>query len=237
MTLDVLLNLLAGVNIFAVFFVLASIIYLLSRYEGHRYHRVSEEEVRIVEAESKASSILHQAVKQAQKMIVRAELEGISLVAKLRIQASKLEEEQHQQMKKILEEMRQRTQKESNEAGKAYEDYLSLLETRLETDLSQKQGLMKEKIDQMFGQTQKLLDSFVADLQKQTEVQIDKEIGRAQKIIAEYRQRRLEIVDENIVGILERTLNLTLGKKLSLTEQTQLVYEALEEAKKENIFV
>ncbi len=47
----------------------------------------------------------------------------------------------------------------------------------------------------------------------------------------------MEIIDENVVAILEKTLNIALGKKLTFTEQTELIYEALEQAKKENIFV
>lgn len=237
MTNDLLLNFLAGLNLFAVLFLVTALIYLIKLYQHRRHRQFSEEEVRIVEAESKSSSILHQAIKQGQKMIVRAELEGISLIAKLKIRISKLEEEQHQQMKIIMEEMRDRTEKESAVAGKTYEAYLKTLQSRLEEDLSQKQEVMKAKVDQMFSETQNLLNNFISNLQKQTEVQISQEIGQARHLIDEYRRKRLEIVDENIVAILERTLSVTLGKKLSLTDQTQLVYEALEEAKKENIFV
>ena len=46
----------------------------------------------------------------------------------------------------------------------------------------------------------------------------------------------MEVLDENIVAVLEKTLNVVVGKKLTLGDQTELVYEALEQAKKENIF-
>ena len=237
MSEDLLINLIIGTDVFVVLLTITLVVYLLSKAQRRRYQNLSESEVQIIEAEQKASSIIHHAVKQAQRMIVRAELEGITLLSKLKIQVTKLEEEQQKQMQAIMADMKNRMDARSNEAEKSYRDYLGSLENKLEKDLSQKQEAMKLKIDGMFGQTQNMLDAFVIELQKQTEVQIDKEIGRARGIIEQYRVKRLEVVDENIVAILERTLNITLGKKMTLSDQTQLVYEALEEAKKENVFV
>lgn len=234
---DLLINLLAGINIFALLAVITGIAYLIVRSQKPRYRNVSEPDIIMVEAEMKASGIIHHAVKQAQRMIVRAELEGISLISKLKLQVGKIEDEQQKQMRAVMVDMKNRMDARSTEAEKSYQTYLGGLEGQLEKDLSQKQEVMKVKIDQMFNQTQGMLNTFVVELQKQTEVQIDKEIGHAKGIIDEYRAKRLEIVDENIVAILERTLNITLGKKLTLADQTQLVYEALEEAKKENVFI
>ena len=44
----------------------------------------------------------------------------------------------------------------------------------------------------------------------------------------------IKIVDENIIEILEKTLRIALGKKMSLADQSALIYKALEEAKKEH---
>lgn len=234
---EILTNILTILDALAAIILLFCLGYLIIDRQRRRYERLSEDELKVVEAEAKANSIIHQGVKTAQKMIVRAELEGISLLSKLKLERNKIEAWQQEQIRALLEEMRQGSQNQTQTAAEAYQNYLISLEKRLEEDLAAKQKLMGDKVDEMFTHTQDLLDSFVDNLQKQTEVQIDKEIGRARRLIDEYRQKRLEIVDENIVGILERTLNITLGKKLSLTEQTELVYEALEEAKKENIFV
>jgi len=237
MSEDLLINLIIGTDVFVVLLTITLVVYLLSKAQRRRYQNLSESEVQIIEAEQKASSIIHHAVKQAQRMIVRAELEGITLLSKLKIQVTKLEEEQQKQMQAIMTDMKSRMDARSLEAEKSYQSYLQSLEGKLQTDLESKQDTMKVKIDQMFNQTQGMLNTFVVELSKQTEVQIDKEIGRARGIIDDYRVKRLEVVDENIVAILERTLNITLGKKLTLADQTQLVYEALEEAKKENVFV
>lgn len=125
-------------------------------------------------------------------------------------------------------------QASSTQAG--YDDFIKGLEEKTAADLSQKQTALESRINDFFGETETMLKAFVGELENRTRTQVDKEIGDAKKIIEDYRRQRLEIVDENIVAILEKTLNLALGKKLTLGDQTELIYEALEEAKKENFF-
>lgn len=121
-------------------------------------------------------------------------------------------------------------------AEKSYSAFMKTLEERLDVDFRTKEKALELKTEAFFNKSQELLNNFIVELQGRTEKQLDQEIGSSKKIIEEYRRQRLEIIDEDIVGILEKTLNITLGKKLALNEQTQLIYEALEEAKKENFF-
>ena len=60
-----------------------------------------------------------------------------------------------------------------------------------------------------------------------SDVNCARQVGRglnARQLIETYKSSRLKLVDENIVAMLERTLSLVLVKKLSLKEQTDLVY-------------
>ena len=41
----------------------------------------------------------------------------------------------------------------------------------------------------------------------------------------------MTLLNNNIVAMLEKTLSLVISKKLTLKDQVDLVYEALEEAK------
>jgi len=50
--------------------------------------------------------------------------------------------------------------------------------------------------------------------------------------IEEYKIHRRKVLDEKIVDILEEVLRLTIDKKLSLSDQSDFIYKALEEAKK-----
>lgn len=55
------------------------------------------------------------------------------------------------------------------------------------------------------------------------------------KSLEEYKTGRMKALDENITAVVEATVEKVLGKKLSLTDQTDLVYEALEKAKQEKL--
>jgi hypothetical protein len=47
----------------------------------------------------------------------------------------------------------------------------------------------------------------------------------------------MNVIDENIMAMLEKTLSLVLAKNLDLKDQMDLVYESLEKAKAEKFVV
>lgn len=84
----------------------------------------------------------------------------------------------------------------------------------------------------LFDFEQKLTDFFAGAEQKSLDA-INVEIKSARQLIESYKSQQLSILDENIVAVLERTMNLILQQKLTLKDQTDMVYEALEKAKLE----
>ncbi|MEK7611422.1 MAG: hypothetical protein AAB486_03580 [Patescibacteria group bacterium] len=227
----------AGNGLFFLVIIALSIKLLKTRRQLRRHTLTPNQELQVEESHRRADQIIHKAIKRAQQLLVKSELEGLNFLAQQKIESRKIEAEHRRNISSLLEEMSYKLTTGTEEAEKTYKKFLADLEEHLAADLSRKQTVLDGKIDTFFNETTVLLNSFVTELQKQTQVQIDKEIGNARNIIGEYRRQRLEIVDENVVSILEKTLNITLGKKLTLAEQTELVYEALEEAKKGNLFV
>lgn len=233
---DQIVTFLISLNLFSILLLITIFWYGQKDKEGKKTSHFESEEGSILEAEHKSNTIIHRAVKNAHKLLVKAELEGIAFIAKQKLENRKVEADHQSQLRVLLREIKEKLDLRTLEAEKSYTHYLKSMEANLATDLEQKQKTLEHKIDGFFNRAQNLLDSFVQQLQGQTQTQLDKEIQSAKKIIEDYRQQRIDVIDENIVAILEKTLNITLGKKLTLGEQTQLVYEALEEAKKENFF-
>lgn len=207
-----------------------------TKAELRRHTLTPSQELQVEEAEKRAEVIIHKALKRADRLVIQAELQSLAFVSKQKLEIRKIEAEHRENITKLLSEMGYKLATGTEEAKKTYREYLESLEKNLGEDLAKKQTLLDNRIDSFFDETQKLLTDFVRELQERTQLQVDREIGNARQMIDGYRQKRLEIVDENIVAILEKTLNITLAKKLTLTEQTELVYEALEDAKKENLF-
>lgn len=79
---------------------------------------------------------------------------------------------------------------------------------------------------------QKLTDFFAGAEQKSLDA-INVEIKSARALIDSYKSQQLSIIDENIIAVLERTMSLILHQKLTLKDQMDMVFEALEKAKLE----
>jgi hypothetical protein len=57
------------------------------------------------------------------------------------------------------------------------------------------------------------------------------------RLIDTYKVQQMNVIDENIMAMLEKTLSLVLAKNLDLKDQMDLVYESLEKAKAEKFVV
>jgi hypothetical protein len=66
---------------------------------------------------------------------------------------------------------------------------------------------------------------------------VEGEFDRITNELAQYRSARMRLVDERILTLIEETAQLVLQKKLSMSDQSELVYRALEEAKERGIFI
>lgn len=75
------------------------------------------------------------------------------------------------------------------------------------------------------------------DSQQRSVQSIELELKAARQLIETYKQQQLKVIDENVIAMLEKTLSLVLTKKISLQDQVELVYEALEKAKAEKFIV
>jgi len=89
----------------------------------------------------------------------------------------------------------------------------------------------EKRINQLFERLEVQLSDFLIQTEQKTTSSIDLELKATRQLIDTYKNQQLELIDKNIVAMMEQTLNLVLGKKLSLQDQLDLIYEALEKAK------
>jgi hypothetical protein len=66
---------------------------------------------------------------------------------------------------------------------------------------------------------------------------VDLELRSARQLIDTYKVQQMNVIDENIMAMLEKTLSLVLAKNLDLKDQMDFVYESLEKAKAEKFVV
>lgn len=102
-------------------------------------------------------------------------------------------------------------------------------------EASRKSG--EARINAIFERLEERLSNFLIKTEQQTISSIELELKAARNLIESYKSAQLKLIDENIIAMMEQTLNLVLSKKLSLKDQLDLIYEALEKAKVEKFIV
>ena len=240
-------------------------------------------EYTIKKAQKKAQKIIYNATKQAQEILVAAEIAGIKESAVKKIETRNLGEtyrqnldalakEAHQSLtryadkidsihKNILEDIARQAKEsgqvflvESNntaqniteslksikEKARSAEEEYSRLAVRLEDSMNQQ---IVEGREQISHSVEAIVDNFsktTQEIKEDNSKKFDKylisEFEKTQKEITEYRDIRMKILDKQLISLIERVTEITLNKKLSLKEHSELAYKALEEAKEEGIF-
>lgn len=172
---------------------------------------------------------LHDSIKKSQEIIGQAELEGIKVIASNKIDTSKLEEEYSKQLSESLEE----SKKNIATAQAQLLQFMQDLQKRSGEfeEASKKSG--EERINQLFEKVESRLSDFLMQTEQKTTSSIELELTSARQLVDTYKNEQLKLIDENIVAMMEQTLSIVLSKKLSLKDQLDLVYEALERAKVE----
>lgn len=206
------------------------IILLLYLREYNKRKRLESTGDKFLEGiKEKGWETLHQSIQKSQDLLGEAELEGVKVVASQKIESSKLENDYSKMLSQNLE-----TSKQQIDAAQA-----KLLQFM--TDLQKRSAEFEEasktsgqqRINQLFDRVESKLSDFLVQTAQKTSSSIELELKASKQLIDTYKNEQLKLIDENIIAMMEQTLSLVLGKKLSLSDQLDLVYEALEKAKVE----
>lgn len=185
---------------------------------------------------AKSDAIIHDAIAKADTIVSEAELAGIKVISQEKLQGQELSRELRAHLDRVQQAFEAEFKKSSGLAEDAYQNFIKDLEGSIRKHVTANEKLLETKADQMIVQTQKTLNDLTASVQNQVKTEVDKELGAVRDELSTYKQQRMRVIDERIIDILEDIIKVTLEKKLSLVEQSELVYRALEEAKKESVF-
>lgn len=95
----------------------------------------------------------------------------------------------------------------------------------------------QQRVNALFESFETKLADFLLQTEQKMMLSVDLELKSARSLIDTYKVQQMNIIDENIVAMLEKTLSLVLAKNLSLKDQMDLVYDSLERAKTESFLV
>lgn len=200
------------------------------------------------ENSKKGLSLLHSSMKKAQALLGMAELESVKLVSDSKQRAGKLEQQYElelletvKQSKTAVTEVVTQTQQSIVYSQQQFEQFLHGMRIQLETSLKQSQLVSqehtKQQISHLFESFEQNLSTFLTQTETESVKAIELELKAARRLIDTYKTQQLALIDENIIAMLEKTLSIVLSKKLTLKDQLELVYDALEKAKVEKFIV
>lgn len=220
-----------GTIILAIITIIVFILYL--RESSLRQNIIKEKDAELDSYKQKAFEILHKSITESTEMLGNAELEGVKIVADTKYEVSRLEKEYSQQLAKLILQSEKNITLSQNKLIVFME---GLQKRSKELEVSS-QTAVEQRISRMFENLESKLGEFLVSTQEKTISSIELELKAARNLIDSYKDSQLKLIDENIIAMMEQTLNLVLGKKLSLKDQLDLVYEALEKAKVEKFIV
>lgn len=210
--------------VFALALIISTIFYL--REYNLRKKAEAEGDKFLNEIKEKGWETLNQSIKKSQAIIGEAEIEGIKETAKIELDFQK-------KLTESLDQSRQTITAGQNQLLKFMQD----LQKRSEEFEQASKTSGEQRINGLFDRVENRLSDFLMQTEQKTTSSIELELKSARELVEAYKNEQLKLIDENIIAMMEQTLSLVLGKKLSLKDQLDLIYEALEKAKVEKFIV
>ncbi len=199
-------------------------------------------------ANQSAQTIINSAQAKADAIMTQAELGALKLGTEKGME-SQLFEKQFQekldqmttQANNLLQQSMQNLQTKFtnniNQAQSGYHAFVQKAVGQMADSQKQTEENMRTKINELLFKFEENLANFLATSEQKSFEAINLELKSARELIESYKVQQLAIIDENIVSVLEKTLDLVLTEKLSLRNQVDLVYDALYKAKVEKFLV
>lgn len=180
-------------------------------------------------------SILSKALTKAHSIITRAQQEGSDIIHETESTTKTLAQHYQEELDQITKNLEAQITQEVQKAESDFAKYLGSLKSHADASTGQVHKYVQTRADQTFTSLDQQLAETVKQLHIRSATAIEEELKKARQAVETYKAEQTRVVDNNIVAILEKTLNLVLTKKLTLKDHMDLVYEALEKAKVEKM--
>ena len=191
----------------------------------------------VKEAQHKAQEITYDAMKHSREMLVSAELEGVKVIAKEKIESRKIEEEYEQQLatltgqtKKLLEDYAHKAILElqglTKSLGESLKDNLHNVEQTGTSAALELQSLTKTLGENIKDNLQNV---------EQTGTRVTEELQSLTKTLGETIRDNLKKVEEAGIEGVKRSEELTEQTLLELSKSLSHAFESLEDSVKGKI--
>jgi hypothetical protein len=192
----------------------------------HLQNQLAEKPTKLLEsAHEKAQEIISQANAHANEILASSKAyENTSNVA-LKEKLDQLEKDQAAVFASASQEMKT-----------AYQDLLSQIQEQDMNTLKSMTKDIQEDVLADFKEFRETLEKETINSEKVVKEKIDEEYLVIEKELQDYKRQKYQKIDEDIYKILYRVSEMVLSQGITFDTHKQLVLEALETAKKEQVF-
>ena len=187
-------------------------------------------------AHKKAKQITYDAMKDSRKIIADAELEGVKIIAKEKLDSKHIEEDYEERLDDLTENTEKLVAKYNESMQQDMKRLSEAVEKRIAAGIAKNENFLQEETTKLSNQLTSTFTTLEANAKEQIRSNVEKEFISVKKVVETYRQERFALIDNQLIALVEDTTAIALGKKLTLSEHTDLLYKALEEAKAKDIF-
>jgi hypothetical protein len=220
--------------------ILSVVLIFLARSYTHtaeKLHEVEKANLHIQEQLSeKPVKLLEQAHEQAQALIDSANKKAVEILAS----SKSYEDSSNQGLKEKLGELEKEQAaifaKASQDMKVAYQNMITQVQ---EQDINTLKSVTKDietDVVSDFKEFRDALEKETINAEKVAKEKIDEEYLAMEKDLDTYKREKYQKIDEDIYKILYRVSEMVLNQGISYDKHKELVIEALETAKKEQVF-
>jgi len=184
----------------------------------------------------KGWDVLHSAIKKSQAMVGQAELESLEQRAKSDLEIKKFEEKYQEEIQLTASEVQQAFLSEVAKASGVFKDYLGELKKTSEDESKALREEMAARVAKVSAAVEEQVKFELKTVEERSVLAMEAEVGAMRTAVEEYRKKRLEQIDRDIVEVVEKVAKEYLRREIPVKNQMELVYESLERAKEEKFF-
>lgn len=204
----------------------------------------------VKKAEYEADHILTEAREQARAIRTRAELEASKVLADHRDESKALHAEFVKEFesvanagKEMLGKENEAIQSFSKDASARFKQRADEAESALKEEtetlrrvMSEARATLEETLRELAERADKDRSALVEQGDAHIKEALEEELKKAREAIAAYQKERYALVDREIVHLVEEVAHTVLNRSLSLDEHTEIIKQALAEAKQAGVF-
>ena len=198
----------------------------IQKTNSHLQNQLTEKPVKLLEqAHEKALEIIDMANRQASEILASSKTYESDSNQALKERLAELEKQQAEVFTKASEDMKL-----------AYQDMMTQIQ---EEDINILKTITKDVEDDVradFKEFRDVLEKETINSEKIAKEKIDEEYLTMEKDLEEYKKQKYQKIDEDIYKILYRVSEMVLSQGISYDKHKELVIQALETAKKEQVF-